>query len=198
MRDVTDGAAIFTFPNSEIKPGQRLRIYTNELHPEWTGFQSGGFSFGALGNQVWDNDIAQYDIAGLFNAGGNEIGRAGYPAGCESGTRSFRLYPWGAFVKFIDVTGIEQSGYVRKFVWQSETSTWLFGLEALGGVIHTGIPQEHLLHNVPEPPSGPTPAPQPPAPTATPQPPAVTPEPPTPTPTEKPTEEPTEEPTQEP
>jgi hypothetical protein len=182
LRDVTDGAAIFTFPDSEIKPGQRLRVYTNELHPEWTGFQSGGFSFGALGNQVWDNDIAQYDVAGLFDAGGNEIGKAGYPAGCEPGTRSFRLYPWGAFVKFIDVTGVEQSGHVRHFNFNGEAQTWIFGLETLGGLMHAGIPQEHLLHNVPEPPSDTTPAPQPPTPT---------PEPPTPTPTEEP---PTEEP----
>ena len=39
----------FVFPSIELAPGQRVRVYTNEYHPE-----SGGFSFGS-GSAIWNN-----------------------------------------------------------------------------------------------------------------------------------------------
>ncbi|MEZ4713689.1 MAG: lamin tail domain-containing protein [Caldilineaceae bacterium] len=39
----------FIFPGIELAPGQRVRVYTNEYHPE-----SGGFSFGS-GKAIWNN-----------------------------------------------------------------------------------------------------------------------------------------------
>jgi lamin tail-like protein len=173
LSDITDGTPTFTFPDAFIQPGQRLRVYPNELHPEWTGFQTPGFSFGQNLAEIWDNDPLAYDVAALRNARGEELGQAGYPAGCGADAPIFRLYPWGAFVKFIDITGVDQRSHIRNFSWNDELRTWIFGLETLAGVRHTGIRQEHLLHNVPLPPP---PTEEPPAPTPTPEPP--TPEPP--------------------
>lgn len=187
LRDITDDGPTFRFPDAEIAPGQRLRVYTNELHPDWTGFQNRGLSFGAA-EQVWDNDVEQFDVAALFNAQGEEIGRAGYPSGCGSEAAQFRLYPWGAFVKFIDVTGMERRGHIWHFAWNDDEQTWIFGLETLGGQVHDGIPQQHIRHNVPLPPP---PTPEPPPPTPTPEPTAT----PRPRPTATPTPEPTPTPT---
>jgi endonuclease YncB( thermonuclease family) len=53
---------VFTFPNYEIQPGQECRIYTNEDHPEWCGF-----NFRNGGSGVWNNDE---DMATLRNAEG--------------------------------------------------------------------------------------------------------------------------------
>ena len=33
-----DGQRIFVFPSFVMQPGQVCRVYTNEFHPEWCGF----------------------------------------------------------------------------------------------------------------------------------------------------------------
>jgi competence protein ComEC len=40
---------VYTFPNFTIQPGQVCRIYTNEYHPEWCGFDYG------FGSAIWNN-----------------------------------------------------------------------------------------------------------------------------------------------
>jgi hypothetical protein len=59
-----DGGQDFTFPSFDLGPGQSVRIYTNEHHPE-----SGGFSFGS-GRAIWNNDG---DCGHLYDQGGAEV-----------------------------------------------------------------------------------------------------------------------------
>ena len=40
---------IFTFPSFVIQPNQQCRVYTNENHPEWCGFNYGSSS------AIWNN-----------------------------------------------------------------------------------------------------------------------------------------------
>jgi competence protein ComEC len=40
---------VFTFPNYSIHPGEVCRVYTNEYHPEWCGFDY------ASGSAIWNN-----------------------------------------------------------------------------------------------------------------------------------------------
>jgi hypothetical protein len=40
---------VFTFPFHLIQPGRVCRIYTNEDHPEWCGFNYGSSS------AIWNN-----------------------------------------------------------------------------------------------------------------------------------------------
>jgi predicted extracellular nuclease len=47
LRDVANHA--FTFPSYVMQPGQVCRIYTNENHPEWCGFNYGS------GSAIWNN-----------------------------------------------------------------------------------------------------------------------------------------------
>ena len=75
LTDVADGTPSFLFPASSLQPGQRVRVYTNEVHPE-----SGGFSFG-WGNAIWNN--GDPDTAGLFDEGGALVSTMSYPPGCE-------------------------------------------------------------------------------------------------------------------
>lgn len=56
---------IFTFPRYKIEPGEECRIYTNEDHLEWCGF-----NFRNGGSGVWNNDG---DMATLRNADGEMI-----------------------------------------------------------------------------------------------------------------------------
>lgn len=51
--------AIFEFPSWALGPGEVIRVYTNEIHPEW-----GGFSF-ERGVAIWNNDVV--DTAQLFD-----------------------------------------------------------------------------------------------------------------------------------
>ena len=74
LRDISDGSPSFTFPSYTLPSGQRIRVYTNELHTEW-----GGFSFGR-GSAIWNN--TDPDTAGLFDPGGREVSRKTYPPGC--------------------------------------------------------------------------------------------------------------------
>jgi len=74
--DLTDRGQQFTFGEaSTIEPGARVRVYTNQVHPEW-----GGFSFG-YGRSIWHNTNA--DTAGLIDPEGNVVSRMSYPPGCQ-------------------------------------------------------------------------------------------------------------------
>jgi beta-lactamase superfamily II metal-dependent hydrolase len=70
LRDISEGYPSFTFPSYILAPGAKIRVYTNEIHPEW-----GGFSFG-FGKAVWHN--TEPDTAALFNAQGQEVSRRSY------------------------------------------------------------------------------------------------------------------------
>ena len=75
LQDVADGTPNFIFPSHVIAPGERIRIYTNEIHPEW-----GGFSF-QRSTSIWNN--SEPDTAGLFNGQGVQVSTRTYPPGCE-------------------------------------------------------------------------------------------------------------------
>jgi len=60
----------FTFPAYTLEAGKAIRVYTNEVHPQW-----GGFSFGS-DKPLWDN--VEGDTAILYDAGGHEISRRTY------------------------------------------------------------------------------------------------------------------------
>jgi len=70
LKDISEGYPSFTFPHYILKPGAAIRVYTNEIHPEW-----GGFSFG-YGKAIWNNK--EPDIAALYNAQGQEVFRKSY------------------------------------------------------------------------------------------------------------------------
>ena len=76
VQDVSEGEPAFTFKQSfPLNPGQRIRVYTNQTHPEW-----GGFSF-AWPGPVWNNN--QPDVAGLSHPAGHLISARTYPPGCK-------------------------------------------------------------------------------------------------------------------
>lgn len=54
----------FVFPAIELTPGEQIRVYTNEVHPE-----SGGFSFG-IGHAIWRN---KGECGHLFDDRGVEV-----------------------------------------------------------------------------------------------------------------------------
>lgn len=70
LMDVSDGYPSFTFPSYVLAPGDSIRVYTDEYHPEW-----GGFSFGR-DEAIWNN--ADPDIAGLYDAEGQLVSSGSY------------------------------------------------------------------------------------------------------------------------
>ncbi len=72
--DVSDDGPAFEFPALEIRAGERLRVYTNEVHEDW-----GGLSFGH-GTAIWSN--SEPDTAGLFDKSGTLVSSRTYPPGC--------------------------------------------------------------------------------------------------------------------
>jgi hypothetical protein len=72
--DTADGTPTFTFPTLLLVPGQAVRVYTDEVRPEW-----GGLTFGR-GSSIWNN--TEPDTAGLFDAQGTLVSSATYPPGC--------------------------------------------------------------------------------------------------------------------
>jgi len=68
--DIDEGYPELIFPYYILNPGQSIRVYTNEIHPEY-----GGFSFGQ-GTAVWNN--SDPDTAVLYNAHGDEVSRKSY------------------------------------------------------------------------------------------------------------------------
>jgi hypothetical protein len=73
--DIDDGNPEFTFPSHILSPGGRVRVYTDQVHPEW-----GGFSFGK-GTAIWSNSTP--DTAGLLDHLGAQVSTKSYPPGCE-------------------------------------------------------------------------------------------------------------------
>ena len=70
LKDISDGHPSFTFPPYTLAPGESIRVYTNEYHPEW-----GGFSF-EYGRAIWNN--IQPDTAVLYDSQGEEVSRKSY------------------------------------------------------------------------------------------------------------------------
>jgi endonuclease G len=69
--DVSEGYPEFRFRRSYVlAPGATIRVYTNEIHPEW-----GGFSFG-YGKAIWNN--GDPDTAVLYDSHGQEVSRKSY------------------------------------------------------------------------------------------------------------------------
>ena len=67
LKDISEGYPSFTFSSYILAPGASIRVYTNQIHPEY-----GGFSFG-YGNAVWNNSAP--DTAALYNNQGEEVSR---------------------------------------------------------------------------------------------------------------------------
>jgi beta-lactamase superfamily II metal-dependent hydrolase len=70
LLDKSEGYPSLTFPTYVLQPGQSIRVYTNEIHPQY-----GGFSFGSA-KAVWNNSSP--DTAVLMNAQGQEVSRKSY------------------------------------------------------------------------------------------------------------------------
>ncbi len=68
--DISDGGPSFTFPYYVLEPGETIRVYTNEIHPEW-----GGFSFGH-GQAIWNNN--EPDMAALYDDHGQLVSTRSY------------------------------------------------------------------------------------------------------------------------
>lgn len=60
---------VFTFPSFNIQPNQTCRVYTNENHPEWCGFNYGS------GTAIWNNGG---DCATLKNSGSQLVDQLCY------------------------------------------------------------------------------------------------------------------------
>jgi len=70
LKDISEGYPSFTFPSYVLAPGAKIRVYTNEIHPEW-----GSFSF-RYGKAIWNNKDP--DTAALYNAQDQEVSRKSY------------------------------------------------------------------------------------------------------------------------
>jgi hypothetical protein len=70
LKDIDEGYPLFTFPSYILEPGETIRVYTNEIHPEW-----GGFSF-EYGRAIWNN--VEPDVAVLYNSQVKEVSRRSY------------------------------------------------------------------------------------------------------------------------
>ncbi|MFI0421350.1 choice-of-anchor K domain-containing protein [Spongiactinospora sp. 9N601] len=65
-----DAGQDFVFPpGTVLQPGQRIRVYTNEVHPEW-----GGFVYGSK-RPIWND---KGDSAKLKDTGDNVVSEYGY------------------------------------------------------------------------------------------------------------------------
>lgn len=69
LKDLS-GSPSFIFPSFDLNPGQSIRVYTNEIHPE-----TGGFSFSSS-TAIWNN--SNPDIAILLDDQGQEVSRLSY------------------------------------------------------------------------------------------------------------------------
>jgi len=68
--DIDEGYPSFTFPSYILAPGESIRVYTNEYHPEW-----GGFSF-EYSQAIWNN--TEPDVAVLYDNQGNILSQMSY------------------------------------------------------------------------------------------------------------------------
>ena len=74
LRDRNDEQQEFSFPAWALGVGDVVRVYTNEVHPEW-----GGFSFGRR-TAIWHNEDP--DWADLYDERGMLVSSKTYPPGC--------------------------------------------------------------------------------------------------------------------
>ena len=74
LRDRDDERQEFVFPARTLNPGDIVRVYTNEVHPQW-----GGFSF-RRGTAIWHNEDP--DRADLYDERGVLVSSKTYPPGC--------------------------------------------------------------------------------------------------------------------
>ena len=72
--DFSDLGPEYTFPDYTLSVGSTVRVYTNEVHPEF-----GAFTF-ATGFSVWDN--GEPDTAYLLDVSGNLVSSMSYPPAC--------------------------------------------------------------------------------------------------------------------
>ncbi len=70
LMDISEGYPSFTFSSYILAPGESIRVYTNEYHPEW-----GGFSF-EYGRAIWNN--TEPDVAVLYDTQDKEVSRKSY------------------------------------------------------------------------------------------------------------------------
>jgi len=70
LMDISEGYPSFTFPSYILAPGESIRVYTNEYHPEW-----GGFSF-EYSRAIWNN--SEPDVAALYDSQGREVSQKSY------------------------------------------------------------------------------------------------------------------------
>ncbi len=68
LQDVT-GSREYKWESYQLQPGEKIKVYTNETHPE-----SGGFSFGSA-NAIWGNSG---DVAELYDADKQLVARYTY------------------------------------------------------------------------------------------------------------------------
>ena len=89
LKNISDPTVpAFTFPSCMLLPGGIIRVYTDELHIETSGYRfhdyleytliepTGGLCFCYGPGDIWSNDKS--DIAVLYDAEGNEISRKSY------------------------------------------------------------------------------------------------------------------------
>ncbi|MBA7636780.1 hypothetical protein ES703_44408 [subsurface metagenome] len=70
LMDISEGYPSFTFPSYILVPGESIRVYTDECHPEWEGFS---FEYS---QPIWNN--SEPDVAVLYNNQGKEVSRKSY------------------------------------------------------------------------------------------------------------------------
>ncbi len=70
VMDISEGYPSFIFSPYILVPGESIRVYTNEYHPEW-----GGFSF-EYSRAIWNNTV--HDVAALYDSQGREVSRKSY------------------------------------------------------------------------------------------------------------------------
>ena len=77
MLDADDGGPSFVFPAYTLHGGYSVRVYTDEVHPDF-----GGFTFGS-GTAIWNN--SDPDLAELRNPDGVPVSLRGYEpwSGCD-------------------------------------------------------------------------------------------------------------------
>jgi len=76
LKNISKPSPTFKFPLFTIYPGEIIRVYTDEYHPE-----TGGLTFYYGYGDIWSNDHS--DIAVLYDALGNEVSRKSYAVPME-------------------------------------------------------------------------------------------------------------------
>jgi len=70
VKNLSESARTYTFPSYVLQPGAAIRVYTNEVHPEW-----GGFTFGSA-VEIWSDTAS--NTAVLLDDASREVDRCAY------------------------------------------------------------------------------------------------------------------------